>query len=64
MKVGLIGAGNIGQHFATRILAAGHELVNVTELQCIVKSCFCVVSMAVVCEIWFGRSHGKNLSLP
>jgi 3-hydroxyisobutyrate dehydrogenase len=27
MKVGLIGAGNIGQHFATRILAAGHELV-------------------------------------
>lgn len=27
MKVGLIGAGNIGQHFATRILEAGHELV-------------------------------------
>jgi 3-hydroxyisobutyrate dehydrogenase len=27
MKVGLIGAGNIGKHFATRILAAGHELV-------------------------------------
>lgn len=27
MKVGLIGVGNIGQHFATRILAAGHELV-------------------------------------
>ncbi len=27
MKVGLIGAGNIGQHFATRILAAGHGLV-------------------------------------
>lgn len=27
MKVGLVGIGNIGQHFATRILAAGHELV-------------------------------------
>ncbi len=27
MKVGLIGAGNIGQHFATRILASEHELV-------------------------------------
>lgn len=27
MKVGLIGVGNIGQHFATRILAAGEELV-------------------------------------
>ena len=42
------------------IRPAGHELVNVTELQCIVKSCFCVVGMAVVCEIWFGRSHGKK----
>jgi hypothetical protein len=27
-------------------------------LQRIVKSCFCVVGMAVVCEIGFGRSHG------
>lgn len=27
MKVGLIGAGNIGQHFATRILASEHQLV-------------------------------------
>jgi len=27
MKVGLIGVGNIGQHFATRILAAGQGLV-------------------------------------
>src|SRR5690606_11819463 len=26
MKLGLIGLGNIGQHFATRLLAAGHEL--------------------------------------
>lgn len=27
MNIGLIGLGNIGQHFATRLLAAGHELV-------------------------------------
>jgi len=27
MKLGLIGLGNIGQHFANRLLAAGHELV-------------------------------------
>nr|WP_281282928.1 NAD(P)-dependent oxidoreductase [Verticiella sediminum] len=27
MKLGLIGLGNIGQHFASRLLAAGHELV-------------------------------------
>lgn len=27
MKLGLIGVGNIGQHFANRLLAAGHELV-------------------------------------
>lgn len=27
MKIGLIGLGNIGQHFATRLLAAGHPLV-------------------------------------
>ncbi|WP_370627892.1 NAD(P)-dependent oxidoreductase [Acidovorax sp. sif0715] len=27
MKIGLIGAGNIGIHFATRLLAAGHELL-------------------------------------
>jgi len=27
MKVGLIGVGNIGQHFAARILAAGQQLV-------------------------------------
>ena len=27
MKVGLIGVGNIGQHFAARILAAGKPLV-------------------------------------
>jgi len=27
MKIGLIGAGNIGMHFATRLLAAGHELL-------------------------------------
>jgi 3-hydroxyisobutyrate dehydrogenase len=27
MNIGLIGLGNIGQHFAARLLAAGHELV-------------------------------------
>lgn len=27
MKLGLIGLGNIGQHFATRLLAAEHELI-------------------------------------
>lgn len=27
MQVGLIGLGNIGQHFAARLVAAGHELV-------------------------------------
>lgn len=27
MKLGLIGVGNIGQHFANRLLAAGHELI-------------------------------------
>lgn len=27
MKIGLIGAGNIGQHFGTRLLAHGHELL-------------------------------------
>lgn len=27
MKIGLIGVGNIGMHFAARFLAAGHELV-------------------------------------
>jgi 3-hydroxyisobutyrate dehydrogenase len=27
MKLGLIGLGNIGQHYANRLLAAGHELV-------------------------------------
>lgn len=27
MKIGLIGLGNIGQHFGTRLLAAGHELI-------------------------------------
>jgi 3-hydroxyisobutyrate dehydrogenase len=27
MKIGLIGAGNIGVHFGTRLLAAGHELL-------------------------------------
>lgn len=27
MKIGLIGLGNIGVHFATRLLAAGHELL-------------------------------------
>lgn len=27
MNIGLIGLGNIGQHFATRLLAAGHDLV-------------------------------------
>lgn len=27
MKIGLIGVGNIGVHFGTRLLAAGHELV-------------------------------------
>lgn len=27
MKIGLIGLGNIGVHFGTRLLAAGHELV-------------------------------------
>lgn len=27
MKLGLIGVGNIGQHFANRLLAAGHEVV-------------------------------------
>jgi len=27
VKIGLIGLGNIGQHFATRLLEAGHELV-------------------------------------
>lgn len=27
MKLGLIGLGNIGQHFANRLLAAGHELI-------------------------------------
>lgn len=27
MKIGLIGVGNIGVHFATRLLAAGHELL-------------------------------------
>jgi hypothetical protein len=43
---------------------AGHEFVDVTELQRIIKSCFSVVGMAVVCEIGFGRSHGESLSLP
>jgi 3-hydroxyisobutyrate dehydrogenase len=27
MKLGLIGVGNIGQHFANRLLAAGHQLI-------------------------------------
>ena len=27
MKLGLIGVGNIGQHFANRLLAAGHDLI-------------------------------------
>ena len=27
MKIGLIGLGNIGVHFGTRMLAAGHELL-------------------------------------
>ena len=27
MKIGLIGVGNIGVHFGTRLLAAGHELL-------------------------------------
>ena len=27
MKVGLIGLGNMGYHFGTRLLAAGHQLV-------------------------------------
>jgi hypothetical protein len=40
------------------IRPAGHELIDVTELQRIVKSGFCVIGMAVVCEIGFGRSHG------
>jgi hypothetical protein len=46
------------------IRPAGHELVDITELQRIIKSGFCVVGMAVVCEIGFGRSHGESLSLP
>jgi hypothetical protein len=40
------------------IRPAGHELIDVTELQRIVKSGLCVVGMAVMCEIGFGRSHG------
>jgi hypothetical protein len=43
---------------------AGHELVDVTELQRIIKSGFSIVGMAVVCEIGFGWSHGESLSLP
>ena len=27
MKLGLIGLGNMGSHFGSRFLAAGHELV-------------------------------------
>ena len=46
------------------IRPAGHELVDVTELQRIIKSGFRVVGMAVVCEIGFGRSNSESLSLP